>query len=562
MGGGNAPDLGVLNETTTVTKDSKENAFSNSGMISSLKLTSLIEFASVGFEQTVLTALVSICAPSVLPDENTRAPVYLTSVADRSGSMEGAKLETMKSALKFLSRQLTSSDMFGLVSYSSDVREDQTLIKCESKEVLENVKKAIDSMRAGSSTNLSGGLLEGITQHHTSAKKEEANKKVESLNDVVRGIFLFTDGLANEGVLETDKLVACVLGALTEVVGSCSIFCFGLGSDHDEGMLSALAEATGGHYYYLENEENIPAAFADALGGLLSVFAQNIKVLIRPLNGAEITKVQTKFEHQKLGDGSVSINLHDLYCEESRDLVLEIMLPPIDNMKQEDGAHGAARKEKPENIGTEKEENHESLQADGDGERYTAPFEVELIYFSLSQHRQMRQTIQAPAVGRKKAGTHAQANGQVQREVQKHKLRVQAAEAIQEAVKTAEKGDIQTSRALLTRTIEQYEMSETVACGDEFSMNIMRDLETASGNMNNYSSFAKHKKAMFSSAVSHQMQRSAAHTMEAGEDRSMAVEGNRTELGPSPGMRSFQLSNYTTSSKANMISKAEKYFAQ
>jgi hypothetical protein len=46
---------------------------------------------------------------------------------------------------------------------------------------------------------------------------------------------------------------------------------FGFGPHHDSQLLSDIAEAGNGTYYYIEGEASIPEAFADALGGLLSV---------------------------------------------------------------------------------------------------------------------------------------------------------------------------------------------------------------------------------------------------------------------------------------------------
>jgi hypothetical protein len=43
------------------------------------------------------------------------------------------------------------------------------------------------------------------------------------------------------------------------------IFTFDFGSDYSEKLLSEIAAAGSGHYYYIESEENIALAFADAL---------------------------------------------------------------------------------------------------------------------------------------------------------------------------------------------------------------------------------------------------------------------------------------------------------
>lgn len=51
-----------------------------------------------------------------------RAPVSVTAVLDRSGSMSGSKIQLLKRSTEFLVEKLQGSDSLGVVSYSSDVR--------------------------------------------------------------------------------------------------------------------------------------------------------------------------------------------------------------------------------------------------------------------------------------------------------------------------------------------------------------------------------------------------------------------------------------------------------
>ncbi len=62
-----------------------------------------------------------------------------------------------------------------------------------------------------------------------------------------------------------------------------------------------MAEAGRGLYYYIENSENIPESFADCIGGLLSVVAQNIVLKIKPLNETIILDVMAKYPKKKEG---------------------------------------------------------------------------------------------------------------------------------------------------------------------------------------------------------------------------------------------------------------------
>lgn len=57
--------------------------------------------------------------------------------------------------------------------------------------------------------------------------------------------------------------------------------------------------------YVIGNENDIPVAFGDALGALLSSFAQDVKVLFKPTDGSRIKKVESPGQVNVLSDGSV-----------------------------------------------------------------------------------------------------------------------------------------------------------------------------------------------------------------------------------------------------------------
>src|SRR5690606_17798126 len=91
-----------------------------------------------------------------------------------------------------------------------------------------------------------------------------------------------------------------------------TINCFGFGADHgnscycctmaithsissDPNMLKDIAQHGSGMYYFIENSSNIPEAFADCLGGLLSVCAQHITLRVEAAENVKINKITTKF---------------------------------------------------------------------------------------------------------------------------------------------------------------------------------------------------------------------------------------------------------------------------
>jgi len=165
---------------------------------------------------------------------------------------------------------------------------------------------------------LSGGLLDAIDMLVRSAG--------DSAPDATRVVLLFTDGRATSGISDTAELVAAAQGALAG--SSICVFTFGFGSDHDEHALQALASSTSSLYYYTKDAEAIPMAFADCLGGLMSVVMQNATLTLTAGDGATIVKVLGDAYTSTLSDDgtTVTVRLGDLYAEDKKDVLYEVGL--------------------------------------------------------------------------------------------------------------------------------------------------------------------------------------------------------------------------------------------
>ena len=73
-----------------------------------------------------------------------------------------------------------------------------------------------------------------------------------------------------------------ILAAMLRNSISPKIYTFGFGNDVDDNTLNALSEEGNGQAAYIEDAESIPEAFASALGGLMSVAAQNLELTFIP----------------------------------------------------------------------------------------------------------------------------------------------------------------------------------------------------------------------------------------------------------------------------------------
>jgi len=263
-----------------------------------------------------MCCVVSLQAPQT--NQESRAPVDIVAVIDRSGSMQGQKLDLVKQSLGFVQRQLLPQDRLCIVTYDNHVRTELALTNMDPKGK-ESAKAAVAAIRPGGSTNLSGGLLRGIEE--IAARTEGAERPAS--------VLLFTDGLANCGIRNTSEIVAAEENSLAVLNSAASIFTFGFGHDHNDSMLQALALG-GGLYYFIENAEKIPHAFADCLGGLLSLATQNTQVTITAKNGTRIEKVHSKRPcTESRPSEQFVVELGDMYCDESRDLVLTVRVPAL-----------------------------------------------------------------------------------------------------------------------------------------------------------------------------------------------------------------------------------------
>ena len=235
--------------------------------------------------------------------------------------MRGKKLELCKETLSLLLRELSSRDRFGLVIFGHEATLECSTMEM-TKENKESALTKIKGLRTSGSTNMSGGI--GLAANEL--------QNVKSPHDV-RSIFLLTDGHANRGISDKKGIVELTKGCLGGVEGQkqIAIHCFGYGSDHNQDMLNDISQSTeGGTYYFVEQDCDVASAFGDALGGVLSVVAQNVSINIKvPDEGKEAGVSILNVKHDKAikqGDGSYRVDIGDFYAEESRDVIVETSL--------------------------------------------------------------------------------------------------------------------------------------------------------------------------------------------------------------------------------------------
>jgi Ca-activated chloride channel homolog len=272
--------------------------------------------------------LVELEAPAATQKPG-RDPVNLAFVLDRSGSMSGQKIELAKRAIETAVDRLLPTDRFSIVSYDDriDIVVEGTTASREAKS---NAIHRLRHIDARGSTDLAGGWLRGaeqvalaITAGHptdmhgtpTAGSEQVAPRPATSINRVL----LLTDGLANVGITDPALLAKHAQELRARGVTTST---FGVGEDFDEGLLQSMADAGGGHFYFIANAAQIQDHIATEVGELLQVVARDAVVEVTAPEGLEIETL-SPYPIERRG-ARHHVLLGDLVAEQRLEVVLRV----------------------------------------------------------------------------------------------------------------------------------------------------------------------------------------------------------------------------------------------
>ncbi|MDF2759336.1 MAG: hypothetical protein K0S99_1968, partial [Thermomicrobiales bacterium] len=208
--------------------------------------------AAGGGATTLLVRI--IAAPGDETETSRAAPLDVAFVLDRSGSMQGGKLDLAKEGVDLAVARLRDADRAALVVYDDEVDTVQPLAPATPR-LKSSLRLALHGVDPGGSTYLSGGWIAGCQQLAEATTVANADATATR----IRRVILLTDGLANVGILDPGMLARHAGELRRRGIATTTV---GVGQDFDEGLLSAMAEAGGGNFQYVANPEGLRAFFA------------------------------------------------------------------------------------------------------------------------------------------------------------------------------------------------------------------------------------------------------------------------------------------------------------
>ena len=253
----------------------------------------------------------TLTAPDQAPAPDGPAQnVDLVVVLDRSGSMNGRKIDDARRAVLRLMETLAPEDRLALVAYSNTVVTYAGLSPMTSAN-RRQISEAVTRISANGGTNLGAGLKRGIEL--AAAAPAKGN---------VQRIILISDGLANQGLTHPTALGHMAAASFEKALAVSTV---GVGQEFNEALMTLLADNGGGSYYYLENPAAFAAVFRKEYLYARAAAAENIRVSLLLPAGARLVDAGG-YPVKQIG-GRAVFHPGSLGYGKSRTLYLTLQMP-------------------------------------------------------------------------------------------------------------------------------------------------------------------------------------------------------------------------------------------
>lgn len=215
-----------------------------------------------------------VTTPLAIDREQLR-PVNLALVIDKSGSMADAdKMSRVKAALLTMIGQLRDADMLSIIVFDSEA---EVLMPAQPVGDREPIRRYIRSIEPGSSTNIHAGLMLGYQEALKNFRRNQTNR-----------VILLTDGIANTGVTEPDRIARASLGFNERGIDLSTI---GVGLDLNKDLLRQLAKSGRGLFHFVADAQDIEKVFLTEVQSLISPVATQPNVEIDFDPGLELVQL-------------------------------------------------------------------------------------------------------------------------------------------------------------------------------------------------------------------------------------------------------------------------------
>ena len=259
-------------------------------------------------EPQLVYVLIELAAP-----ENAQTgpslPLNVCLVIDRSTSMQGERMDMVKSTAIELVRQLRPDDGLSIVAFSDRA---ETLVSAGQRLSRNAIEEQIKHITTGGGTEIYHGLESGYTEMRSKANRNSVNH-----------IILITDGRTYG---DEEKCLLIAQQAATYGIGISSL---GIGNEWNDVFLDSLATRTGGSSVYVSHAGDIKQFLWQKFSGLGRVYAErvNLELFFNP--GIELTYAFRLSPEVSPLQNFSPIPIGNIPLKSNLTVLLEIKAPPF-----------------------------------------------------------------------------------------------------------------------------------------------------------------------------------------------------------------------------------------
>lgn len=216
-----------------------------------------------------------------------------------------------KQALRIVASHLRPGDRFSLVAFAEDALLMVPSTPGSDSDALVRAIARLDEIDLGDETYMARGMEMGHKQ-----------TAVGTASDTVSRMIVLTDGY-------TQEEAACRDWARRAKEAGIVVSTMGLGLDFNEELLISLAEASGGHAYFIQDPAAVPEVFEQELAGAQSIAWRDLTLsLVLPADVTLRRAHRTSPTIAHVAANPDAIDLGDLEQGQPPAVLLELVVPP------------------------------------------------------------------------------------------------------------------------------------------------------------------------------------------------------------------------------------------
>ena len=202
-----------------------------------------------------------LASPKIQSPDAKQQSKNIVFVVDRSGSMNGKKIEQARKAAKYVLNNLKENDRFNVIAYDTDVESFSPKLEPYLAETRSQGVGFVNGIHSGGSTNIDSALA--------MAFDNMSNPSIPSY------VVFLTDGLPTAG--ETNEM-RIVRNAVKRNAHRSRLISFGVGYDVNSRLIDRLTRENYGQSEYVRPDEDIEAAVSRLFDKISSPILTDVKV--------------------------------------------------------------------------------------------------------------------------------------------------------------------------------------------------------------------------------------------------------------------------------------------